>query len=60
MNKTKRLKYQKLIKNYKYKKEITKIENRLSECNSKSYILDKFKKFIKNKNELNKVFIYQS
>jgi hypothetical protein len=57
MNKTKRLKYQRLIKNYKDKKEITKIENKLSEFNSKSCILDEFKKFIKNKNELNKVLL---
>jgi hypothetical protein len=57
MNKTKRLKYQKLIKNYKDKKEITKIENKLSEFNSKSCNLDEFKKFIKNKNEINKVLL---
>jgi hypothetical protein len=57
MNKTKRLKYQRLIKNYKDKKEITKIENKLSEFNSKSCILNEFKKFIKNKNELNKVLL---
>ena len=57
MNKTKRLKYQRLVKNYKDKKEITKIENKLSEFNSKSCILDEFKKFIKNKNELNKVLL---
>jgi len=57
MNKTKRLKYQRLIKNYKDKKEITPIENKLSDFNSKSCILDKFKKFIKNKNKLNKVLL---
>jgi hypothetical protein len=57
MNKTKRLKYQRLIKNYKDIKEITPIENKLSDFNSKSCILDKFKKFIKNKNELNKVLL---
>jgi hypothetical protein len=57
MNKTKRLKYQRLIKNYKDKKEITPIENKLSDFNSKSCILDEFKKFIKNKNELNKVLL---
>mgnify|MGYP001574234998 CR=1 FL=1 len=54
MNKTKRLKYQRLIKNYKDKKEITTAENKLSEFNSKSCILNEFKKFIKNKNELKK------
>jgi hypothetical protein len=57
LSKTKRLKYQRLIKNYKDKKEITKIENKLSEFNSKSCILNEFKKFIKNKNELNKVLL---
>lgn len=57
MNKTKRLKYQRLIKNYKDIKEITPIENKLSDFNSKSCILDEFKKFIKNKNELNKVLL---
>ena len=57
MNKTKRLKYQRLIKNYKDKKEITTMENKLSEFNSKSCNLDEFKKFIKNKNELNKVLL---
>ena len=57
MNKTKRLKYQRLIKNYKDKKEITIIENKLSEFNSKSCVLDEFKKFIKNKNELNKILL---
>ena len=57
MNKTKRLKYQRLIKNYKDKKEITTIENKLSDFNSKSCILDEFKKFIKIKNELNKVLL---
>jgi hypothetical protein len=57
MNKTKRLKYQRLIKNYKDKKEITTSENKLNEFNSKSCILDEFKKFIKNKNELNRVLL---
>jgi hypothetical protein len=57
MNKTKRLKYQRLIKNYKDIKEITPIENKLSDFNSKSCILDEFKKFIKIKNELNKVLL---
>ena len=42
MNKTKRLKYQRLIKNYKDKKEITTTENKLSEFNSKSCILNEF------------------
>ena len=45
INKTKRLKYQRLIKNYKDKKEITTVENKLSEINSK------------NKNKLNIVLL---
>lgn len=57
INKTKRLKYQRLTKNYKNKTHITTIENKLSHFNSKSCILDEFKKFIKNKNELNKVLL---
>ena len=42
LKETKRLKYQRLIKNYKDKKEITTVENKLSEFNSKSCILDEF------------------
>jgi hypothetical protein len=57
MNKTKRLKYQRLIKNYKDKQGITEIENKLSEYNSKSCSLEEFKKFIKNKNEVNKILL---
>ena len=49
----KRLKYQKLLKNYKDKNNITQIENELCNYNSKSCNLEKFKEFIKKKNELN-------
>lgn len=50
---TKRLKYQRLLKNYKDKTNISKIENELSKYNSKSCELNKFRKFILNKNKLN-------
>ena len=53
MKQIKRLKYQKLLKNYKDKNNITQIENELSNYNSKSCNLEKFKEFIKKKNELN-------
>jgi hypothetical protein len=53
MNKTKRLKYQRLIKNYKDNNGISKMENKLSAFNSKSCNIKEFKKFIKNKNKLN-------
>jgi hypothetical protein len=57
MNKTKRLKYQRLIKNYKDKNGITEIENKLCDHNSKSCNLDIFKKYIQKKNEVNKILL---
>lgn len=57
LGKTKRLKYQRLLQNYKRKQNISKIENELSSYNSKSVNYKKFKKFIKKKNELNKVLL---
>ena len=50
---TKRLKYQRLIKNLKDELGICKIENALSEYNSKTCNLTKFKKYIKEKNKVN-------
>jgi hypothetical protein len=50
---TKRLKDQRLIKNYKEKNNITKVENELSKYNSKSCDYEKFKSFISNKNKIN-------
>ena len=50
---TKRLKYQKLIQNYKNKNDISKVENELTNYNSKTCNLEKFKEFIKNKNKIN-------
>ena len=57
LKRTKRLKYQRLLQNYKRKQNISKIENELSSYNSKSVSYKKFKKFIKKKNELNKVLL---
>ncbi len=50
---TKRLKYQRLIKNYKDKNNITKVENELSSYSSKTCDFEKFKSFISNKNRIN-------
>jgi hypothetical protein len=54
INKTRRIKYQKLLHNYRDKNNITTIENILSGYNSRSCIIDNFKNFINKKNELNK------
>jgi hypothetical protein len=53
LKRTKRLKYQTLLKNYKDKKGISKIENELSKYNSKTCNFDKFKEYIKEKNMIN-------
>ena len=50
---TKRLKYQRLIQNYKDKNDISKVENELTNYNSRTCNLEKFKEFIKNKNKIN-------
>jgi hypothetical protein len=52
---TKRLKYQRLIKNYKDRYGISEVENRLSKYNSKSCNYDNFKEFIKYKNKINEL-----
>ena len=52
---TKRLKYQRLIQNYKDKNYISKVENELTKYNSKTCNFEKFKEFIKNKNKINGV-----
>jgi FkbM family methyltransferase len=49
----KRLKYRRLIQNYKDKNNISQVENKLSEINSKTCNYKKFKKCIKLKNKLN-------
>ena len=53
ITKTKRLKYQRLIKNYKDKNNITEIELELTKYNSKTCNYDKFKEYITNKNKIN-------
>ncbi len=50
---TKRLKYQRLIQNYKNKNDISKKENELTKYNSRTCNFEKFKEFIKNKNKIN-------
>jgi hypothetical protein len=52
---TKRLKYQRLIQNYKDKNDISKVENELSKYNSRTCDFEKFKEFIKNKNKINSI-----
>ena len=53
LKRTKRLKYQTLLKNYKDRKGISKIENELSKYNSKTCDFDKFKEYITEKNKMN-------
>ena len=53
VSETKRLKYQRLIKNYKDKQGITKIENELSDYNSKTCDFKKYKEYMMKKNEIN-------
>lgn len=53
LQETKRKKYERLQQNYRDKNGISKIENELSEYNSKSCNLIKFKLFIHNKNIIN-------
>jgi len=50
---TKRLKYQRLIKNLKDTLGICEIENTLTSYNSKTCDLQKFKKYIEEKNKVN-------
>ena len=53
--KIKRIKYQKLLQNYRNKKNISEIENELKNYNSKSCNLEKFKTYILNKNRINNI-----
>ena len=53
LHETKRLKYNKLLKNFKKKEGIIEIETTLSTYNSKSCIFDNFKAYIRKKNEIN-------
>lgn len=54
---TKRLKYQRLLQNYRNKNDISNIENELSNYNSKTCKYDAFKLFISNKNRLNNILL---
>jgi hypothetical protein len=56
---TKRLKYQRLISNYKEKNGMSQKENELKDFNSKSCNYDKFKEYIKNKNKTNNELMEQ-
>ncbi len=53
IHETKRLKYQRLLHNYKKKNSIDEVENQLKDFNSKTCNLVKFKKYIKEKNKIN-------
>ncbi|ARF09408.1 hypothetical protein Indivirus_1_31 [Indivirus ILV1] len=53
INKTKRKEYSNYFQKYKDKTGISKIEAQLSDFNSKSCDIDKFKKYISKKNEIN-------
>ena len=59
MHDTKRLKYQKLISNYRNKNNISKKERKMTDYNSKSCYLTKFQKYIKMKNSLNSQLLTQ-
>ena len=54
---TKRLKYQRLLKNHKDKTHITEVEQTLNTFNSKSCNLVKFKEYIAKKLEVNEVVV---
>lgn len=59
ISETKRLKYKKLVENFKKKENITTIESELSNYNSKSCDYIKFKDYVKKKNEINKKLFEQ-
>ena len=54
---TKRLKYHRLLKNYKDKIHITETEETLNKYNSKSCNVDKFKEYITKKMEVNDIIL---
>lgn len=54
---TKRLKYQRLLKNYKDKVHITEIEETLKNHNSKSCNIEKFKEYIVKKLKVNDIVV---
>ena len=54
LKETKRLKYSRLIENYKSKNKITEEEDKLTKYNSKTCDYEKFKEYIKVKSEMNR------
>jgi hypothetical protein len=57
LKETKRLKYQSLLKKYKNKIEITKIEEGLNKYNSKTCNIEKFQEYITAKIEANEILV---
>ena len=57
LKETKRLKYQTLIENHKDRLGITVEEQKLTNENSKTCNIEKFKSYIKTKNEVNKILL---
>jgi hypothetical protein len=57
LKKTKRIKYQTLIQNYRNKNGITETEQKLTTFNSKSCIYKTFQKYVKQKNIINSKLI---
>lgn len=55
--KIKRLKYKRLLDNYRKKRNITEEEKKLTSYNSRSCDYEKFKKFIEIKNSVNKFLL---
>jgi hypothetical protein len=53
LKETKRLKYQRLIQNYRTKMGITKVEMQLNDCKQRTCQLDTFKQYISIKNQVN-------
>jgi hypothetical protein len=52
---TRRIKYQRLLQNYRNKNNISNIENELSKYNSRSCNLVNYKEYILNKNRINNI-----
>jgi hypothetical protein len=53
LKETKRLKYQRLIQNYRNKTGITEVEMQLNDCRQRTCQFDTFKKYISIKNQVN-------
>ena len=57
LHKTKQVKYQKLIQNYKNKNEISVLEAELTSFNSKSCVYALFETYVKKKIDLNRILM---